>query len=286
MKNFVYIFILMIACFGCANSSDSNKLSPSLTAKGDDGSNDLKEESIIANSEEEKIFNKLYKSAVEVLFFDDCTQDWTKNWILDGKVGYVENSKDGMALYAGPEIKNDAHHVVLWTKQSFYGDLLIEYDYTRLDSRDGQVNIIYIQATGSGEGEYSKDIFEWNELRVVPSMRSYYNNMNVLHISYAALSEVEDYIRARRYRPDFNNKMVGTDLGSQYKTGFFDTGIKHHITIIKKGFDLYMKVSNDQQTTLYKWNYKDHPEIVEGPIGLRHMFSRSSMYKNFTVKQL
>jgi len=286
MKIFVYIIFLVIVSFGFANSVGSNDNLSSYTGKVSEGLNEHKDESIIANPEEEKIFNRLYDSAGEILFSDNCTQDWTEKWSLDGKVGYVENSKEGMTLHAGPEIKNDAHHVVLWTKESFYGDLLIEYDYTRVDSRNDQVNIIYIQATGGGEGVYSKDIFDWNELRVEPSMRSYFNNMNVLHISYAALSEEDDYIRARRYRPDLNNKMVGTELGSQYNTGFFDTGIKHHITIIKKGFDLYMKVSNDQQTFLYKWNYEDHPEIVEGPIGLRHMTSRSSMYKNFTVKQL
>ena len=250
------------------------------------GENLMQEKNIIATRKDENIFNKLYSSAGESVFFDDCTQDWTKNWSLDGKVGYVENSDEGMALYAGSEIKDNTHHVVLWTKQSFSGDLLIEYDYTRIDKRDRQVNIIYIQATGCEVGEYSKDIFQWNELREEPAMNCYYDNMNVLHISYAALSAEGDYIRARRYRPDFNDKMNGTDLGSQYNTGFFNTGIKHHITIIKKGYDLYMKVSNDEKTMLYKWNYKDHPAIIEGPVGLRQMFSRSALYKNFTVKQI
>jgi len=159
-------------------------------------------------------------------------------------------------------------------------------NYTRLDKRDAQVNIIYIQATGSGEGPYGKDIFSWNGLREIPSMETYFNNMNLLHISYAAFLGESDYIRARRYRPDFKTRMRGTPLGSVYNTGFFATGGRHHITIIKKGFDLYMKVSNGEQSALYRWNYQDHPLIKEGPVGLRQMYSRSSLYKNFIVKEL
>lgn len=188
-----------------------------------------------ASPEEIRTFRELTEANWETVFSDKCTADWKENWILDGKVGYVENSKKGMSLHAGPEDKNDAHHVVLWTKQSFTGDLLIEYDFTRIDTSKLRVNIIYIQATGSEEGDYSKNIFDWNVLREVPHMYTYYNNMHVLHVSYAALIEEGDYVRARRYRPDFHKKMVGTELGSTYRTGFFETGVKHHITIIKKG---------------------------------------------------
>ncbi|KKL53826.1 hypothetical protein LCGC14_2271540, partial [marine sediment metagenome] len=248
--------------------------------------NNLLFNDIFANSDEEERFDELYKSAGETLFSDNGTGDWSEKWHLDGKIGYVENSKEGMDFHAGPEIKNDAHHAVLWTKETFAGDLLIEYDYTRLDTSDAQVNIIYIEATGSGEGEYTKDIFEWNKLREVPSMSTYFNNMNTLHISYAALDIEEDYVRARRYRPDLGTRLKGTDLGATYGTGFFKTGVKHHIIIVKKGFDLYMKVSNDEQSELYKWNYADHPEVREGRIALRHMYSRSSRYKNFVVKEI
>lgn len=243
-------------------------------------------EEIIATPAEEQRFKELSTSAGEILFQDDCTGDWRIKWHLDGKVGKVKNTSSGMDFTAGPEINNDAHHAVLWSRETFSGDLMIEYDYTRLDARDGQVNIIYIEATGWEEGPYSKDIFEWNELREVPSMSSYFNNMNTLHISYAALSEEGDYVRARRYRPDLGTRLSGTDLGAAYNTGFFNTGVNHHISIIKKGYELYMKVENSEQTMLYKWNYLDHPIITEGRIGLRHMYSRSAQYSNFKVRQI
>jgi hypothetical protein len=244
------------------------------------------EDDVIATDEEESVFAELYRRAGKMLFLDDCTGDWNSKWSLDGKVGTVKNSSVGMDFTAGPEIKNDAHHAVLWTRETFTGDLMIEYDFTRLDTRDGQVNIIYIEATGWEEGPYAKEIFDWNALREVPSMQSYFNNMNTLHISYAALTEEGDYVRARRYRPDLGTRLKGTDLGATYNTGLFETGISHHITIIKKGYDFYMKVENSEQTKLYKWNYKDHPMITEGRIGLRHMYSRSSRYSNFKVRQI
>lgn len=246
---------------------------------------DSLEKSIICTPDEMLAFDELCKLNWEEVFFDSCTTNWTKKWHLDGKFGNVENGINGMAVYAGPD-KENAHHIVLWTKHSFSGDLMIEYDYQRLDQRVRQVNIIYIQATGSDAGPYKKDIFEWNDLREIPSMKTYYNNMNVLHISYAAMGKQGEYIRGRRYRPDLGTGLSGTDLGSAYNTGFFDSGVKHHICIIKKGNDLYMKVSNSEQTNLYKWNYENHPAIPEGPVGLRQMYARSSLYKNFSVKEL
>lgn len=244
------------------------------------------EKSCVTTAADNKLFDELYKKNWKTVFTDDCTRDWNTNWLLDGKIGHVENSALGMALYSGPAEKNSAHDVVLWTRKSFSGDILIEYDYTRIDKRNKSVNIIYIQATGTGEDEYKKNIFNWNSLREVPAMEVYYNNMNTLHISYAAFTEEGDYIRARRYRPDLKQKLEGTELGATFNTGFFGTNVLHHVTIIKKGYDLFMKVSNDQKSALYKWNYQHHPEILEGPIGLRHKCISASVYKNFKVKSL
>ena len=83
--------------------------------------------------EEQAVFDAANAENWREVFFDDCTGDWQELWFLDGEIGSVENSSDGMQLTAGPQFKNDAHHMVLWTKRSFEGDLKIEFDYTRLD---------------------------------------------------------------------------------------------------------------------------------------------------------
>lgn len=219
-------------------------------------------------------------------FSDPCTGDWKANWFLDGKVGTVKSGPQGMELTAGPEFKNDAHHMVLWTKQSFEGDLKIDYDYTRLDNETRYVTILYIEATGSGKGPYAKDITKWSDLRNVPSMATYYNHMNAYHISYAAFpnnEETEGYIRARRYMPE-RNGIKGTNLHPEYDSkNLFATGVKHHITVIKHDRDLFVRIQNSDQEFYCHIKNTKLPAITEGRIGLRQMFTRSARYANFRV---
>ena len=215
---------------------------------------------------------------------DGCTRDWKAKWFLDGEVGTVTNSKEGMTLTAGPEFKNDAHHMVLWTKDTFEGDLKIEYEYTRLDEATNCVNILYIQATGSGDSPYAKDIKKWSELRKVPAMKTYYNHMNTYHISYAANPGTKKaYIRGRRYMPQ-KQGLKGTELKPDYSTpNLFATGVKHRITVIKQDRHLCMRVENPDQVAYFHMINPDLPVISEGRIGLRHMFTRSARYANFRV---
>jgi hypothetical protein len=171
------------------------------------------------------------------VFSDPCTGDWREKWFLDGEVGTVTNTADGMNLTAGPEFKNEAHHMVLWTRQSFEGNLKIEYDYTRTDNETRCVNILYIQATGSGEGPHARDISQWNELRKVPEMATYFNHMHTYHLSYAAFPYSGEnrvsYLRARRYMPE-GDGIKDTELAPDYDSqGFFAEGVKHHISVIK-----------------------------------------------------
>ena len=183
------------------------------------------------------------------VFFDVGTGDWKERWFLDGEVGKVKTGANGMELTAGPEFKNDAHHMVLWTRDSFAGDLKIEFDYTRLDDETRCVNILYIQATGSGKAQFESDIFKWNELRRVPSMRMYYGQMHAYHISYAAFPYDEDatgYIRARRYLPDTSSLKATNLEPDYYPEGLFKPGVPHKITVIKKPRDLFMRIEVDR----------------------------------------
>ena len=217
-------------------------------------------------------------------FKDNCTGDWTAQWFLDGEVGSVKTGPEGMQLAAGPEYKNDAHHMVLWTKKSFKGDLKIEYTYTRLDKETRCVNILYIQATGSGQAPYAKDITKWNDLRRVPSMRTYFDHMHTYHISYAAVPGTKgEYIRARRYMPN-KTGLKGTALKPDYNSkGLFATGVPHKVTVIKKDRDLFMRVENPTRVYYCHMTNPDLPIITEGRVGLRHMFTRSARYKNILI---
>jgi len=241
-------------------------------------------------SEEKKTFENALEENWQEVFYDSCTSDWTKQWFLDGEIASVSNTKKGMQLTAGPKFLNDAHHMVLWTKESFKGDLKIEYDFTRLDFESRCVNILYIQATGSGKGPYKKDIAEWNTLREVPAMRMYFDHMNAYHISYAAFpnsgDDREQYIRARRYMPN-KTGLKGSDLKPDYyPKGLFAPGVPHKITVIKTERNIYMRIANSEQTYYFHFTNPDLPVIEEGRIGLRLMFTRSSRFANFKISEL
>lgn len=220
------------------------------------------------------------------LFFDPGTGRWSDRWFLDGEIGTVSNGPEGMTLTAGPEALNDAHHLVLWTKESFQGDLKIEFEYTRVDQANRFVTILYIQATGSGVVPFVSDIKAWRELRRVPAMRAYFDHMHAYHLSYATFPDAENsrsYIRGRRYLPE-QAGLKGTELEPDYfPDGLFATGVPHQITVIKQDRDLFVRVVNAEQTYHCHLVNAGLPIITEGRIGLRHMFTRSARYANFRV---
>lgn len=243
----------------------------------------------IHNDKQRQAFEQADAVAWVEVFDDPCTGDWTEKWFLDGEVGQVTTGPDGMTLTAGPEFRNDAHHMVLWTKDEFKGDLKLEYDYTRTDDQKRCVNILYIQATGSGKPPYHRDITRWNELRRVPAMRNYYDNMNLYHISYAAFGGAgqanSSYIRGRRYMPH-QHGLKGTNLKPDYRsTTLFEPGVKHHITVIKHDDQLLMRVENPDEVFYAQLSNTNLPPVIEGRIGLRHMFTRSARYENFSISQ-
>lgn len=222
-------------------------------------------------------------------FSDSCRGDWQDGWFLDGKIATVENSEQGMDFAAGEKYGDDAHHAVLWTKDEFKGDVKIEYNYTRTDSQTVNVNILYIQAQGIGEGVYKKDISKWSSLREVPTMSIYYKYMNPLHISYAAFPMVnddlmEDYLRVRKYPIDENISFDQMEVEpTLFHLGLFLTDVTYKVTVIKSDGKLHMRVEGDSRDELYTWDISDKAPLKQGRIGLRHMYTRSARYSDFKV---
>lgn len=243
---------------------------------------------VFCQTDESADFKSLNQSEKwKLVFHDECTKNWQSSWFLDGLVGKVTNSAAGMEMKAGPENGNDAHHMVLWTKESFSGDLKIEFDFMRTDTANRNVNILYIQATGVGDSEHPKDISAWNQLREIPSMRTYFQNMNALHISFAAFSNVgpkDEYIRARRYPISEKVSFKDTEIQPAFPgDGLFKTGVSYKITVIKTLGKLFFQVKGDGQSRICTWDTTVFPPVTDGRIGLRHMFTRSSIYKDFRV---
>ena len=227
----------------------------------------------------------------ELLFENDEGEDWESQWMLDGERSKVIQSDQGIELIAGAEARNDTCHTVLWTKQNFTGDICIEYDYTRTDTTTRYVTILYFFATGEGTAQYPTDISQWNEERVVPHMRTYFNHMHTYHISYAALTEngSNDYIRLRRYDPA-KGGLKGTDIPDDYfQTGLFKKNVTYHIQVFKFGSQIEMQIQNKEDESdglVCQWDVSGIPECQSGRIGLRHMYTRSARYNDFKVWRL
>ena len=236
-----------------------------------------------------KTFQHLQQLGWKLVLHDRCTGNWKDYWHLDGLQAKVSTDNEGMVFAAGPTHRNDACHAVLWTKERLKGDIRLDYEYTKLDDTHHNVTILYLQATGSGLDTFDKDIFQWHHLRQVPSMRLYFNHMNTYHISYAAfgmenMDPQADYIRAGRYMPESGKGLRGPDLKPDVlRTGLFKKGVPHQITVIKVENDLFMHVRNEKKQLLCHWHNDSLPPIVEGRIGLRHMYTRSARYRDFRV---
>jgi hypothetical protein len=235
------------------------------------------------------------------VFFDPGTSEerkvgwregaWMEKWFLDGEIGAVSNERGGMNLAAGPRWRDDAHHMVLWTKQEFTGDLKIEYEFTRTDIQDtGSVILIYIQATGDGSEEFPEDIALWSDKRVISGMGEYFKNMNLYHISYCTGSPFlagnpADYVRARRYMPD-GDTLRGTELPQEYAgTGLWLPGVTYQMTVIKNDRKIAMRVKGPDESKYFYFENTELPTVTHGRIGLRHMFTRSARYKDFKVSE-
>ncbi|GAA0877351.1 hypothetical protein GCM10009119_03190 [Algoriphagus jejuensis] len=222
-------------------------------------------------------------------FEDPCTGNWQQNWFLDGELATIETSEKGMNFKAGPVNRDDAHHAVLWTQESFEGDVKIEYDFTRTDSQVVNVNILFIQATGVGDSIFHKDITKWNDYRKVPTMSKYYDHMKTIHISYAAFPMVNedadnDYLRVRKYPVTDQITFDDMEVAPAYfNTGLFLPNVTYKMTWIKTNEKLLLSVAGNGEVKEYGWDLPQGDPVTEGRIGLRHMFTRAATYRDFKV---
>lgn len=255
---------------------------------------------IIAHAQEPTQANSspLHEGQPVILFQDSMTGDWPDHWFLDGKQATVTTSDDGLYFSGGTVTKADdpvqyhAHHAVLWTRQSFEGDLRISFQMTREDD-DGYGNtLLYIQAQGIGSGPYAKDITEWNKLREVPSMDKYFARMDLISVSF------RDNLRCKRYpwKDDAGEWYPGKGLiKPMVDYPGIETGKTYQVEVEKTAESLTFRLYNAERTSRLvetTWDLTDiadgiEPQLItEGRIGLRHMSTKQFTYKNFVVERL
>ena len=118
---------------------------------------------------------------------------WKDKFYVDGERAEVTNNEEGLVFASGPEQTEDCHSV-LWTRAEFEGDLRITFEYERLDEMNRFVNILYFQAQTDAVSQYCGAISNWKDERSVAYMQTYYENMDLLHISYAAFGNQSRFI--------------------------------------------------------------------------------------------
>ena len=65
-------------------------------------------------------FSELLKCGWKEVLFDSGSENWRRNWFLDGKKAELNNTDKGLDFFAGPTFKDDSCHAVLWTKDGSY----------------------------------------------------------------------------------------------------------------------------------------------------------------------
>jgi hypothetical protein len=245
---------------------------------------------------------ELYAQDAEggVLLEDPMTGDWQENWFLDGKMATLRNTEDGLFFSGGTVTKSDdpviyhAHHAVLWTQQEFEGDIRISYEMTRVDSSNYGTTLLYIQARGIGIPPYVEDITEWNELREIPEMSTYFSFMDLISLSF------RENLRCKRY-PWRDEYLVSYEGGGliepmvDYKDEKILPGKTYLVEVEKRAASLRLLLAEKESGSLmidHTWNTDNIAEGIEpkqiqmGRIGLRHMSTRQYIYRNFKVESL
>jgi len=69
-------------------------------------------------------------------------------------------------------------------------------------------------------------------------------------------------------------------------TGLFRQGVTHHIVVVKSGDRLFMQVESPEEQRLFAWKTDGFPNITEGRVGLRQMFTRNARYANIRISRL
>jgi len=235
----------------------------------------------------------------KVLFEDSMTENWRDSWFLDGQNATLEHRDSGLAfLTTASKIDKrvdraafDAQHAVLWTRQSFEGDLRITYKFTKLPGCSWQ-KLIYVQARGIGEPPFVEDIEAWKDLRKVAVMSDYFNHMDLIALS------LRDQIRCKRY-PWHDRE--GKDLESEFKPRAENKGMEigHELAVLveKRKAAIMLRITDTktgEAVVDHTWDLADErilekrdPKFIrEGRIGIRQMGGHKILLRDFRVERL
>lgn len=237
----------------------------------------------------ENDFSKNQKIAFEKDFIkQNADGSWARigkpgkkaEWIVEGFGGVDVRSGKLRASPVpfdkdGNKIKNQPRsHLVIWNKNIFPADFLLEFDMNPNNSLSG-LTIVFFCATGKN----GEDIFDLN----LPIRQANYRNYHSGEIAnysdsyWSRNTETESLTNRLRKNPGF--KLVAE--GKSLTTG--KTDLTHHVRILKFGSHIEMEINGK---VVFKRDDAEEP-LGTGRIGLRSMEGVSLVtYDNFKVWKL
>ena len=134
------------------------------------------------------------------------------------------------------------------------------------------------------------DIAEWNELREIPAMSLYYENMDLISLSF------RNNLRCKRYPwKDPNGEWYPNKGLIEPMVDYIGIipGKKYSVELEKRNASVTLRLYDSEtkeRLTDFTWDTTRVPEDLEpiqkGLIGLRHMSTKQFIYCNFKVEQL
>jgi len=234
----------------------------------------------------------------EVLFEDTMVENWQQNWFLDGLKATLEHRDGGLDFLTEYTVNKrvdragfDSQHAVLWTRDSFEGDIRITYTYTVLPGSSWQ-KLIYVQAQGVGEGPYVEDIHAWKDDREVAVMSDYFKYMDLIGLS------LRNEIRCKRYPwMDMDGNDLETEFMPRAENKGLTEGVPLEVTVEKQKDAILLRILNTETDVFsvdHRWDLTDEdvlkdrdPKFIEkGRIGLRLMGGHKINFRDFKIERL
>lgn len=238
------------------------------------------------------------KPAETLLFEDAMTDNWQKNWFLDGKKAVLEHRDGGLAFITTASKVDkrvdraafDAQHAVLWTRQVFEGDIRITYTFTKLPECGWQ-KLIYVQAQGIGKEPYVEDIHAWKDLRDVAVMSQYFMHMNLIGLS------LRGEIRCKRYpwKDLVRDLEVKSEILPRGENKGMEIGRELHVLVEKRKKSILLRIKDVESGTYavdHTWDLTQNLEnrepkfVTKGRIGIRLMGGHKINFRDFKVERL
>jgi hypothetical protein len=200
-------------------------------------------------------------------------EGWGGCVVRDGKLWVAPSEFDANGQ-PNPVGTGQRSHMVVWNRQVFPADFLLEWEMSPCGSTNGLTIVLFCATGKNGE-----DIFDLSLPPRRADYRTYHSGgiANFTDSYWSRNTEVESVSNRLRKNPGFKQVAEGPSL----TTG--PTGVTHHLRVLKVGAHVEVEVNGQ---IVFRWDDPEKP-LGAGRIGLRSMEGVTKIaYDNFKVWQV